>query len=582
MKRLRQALVIGAISSGIGCSDSPTGTGGIKPPPITNQDLCQSGCVLLENSAAFWSAQSSADSAGYPILVASVGAEGNLGDRLTLRLFAGEAWLRAIGAEARIVVVGAGFRRSLLLNSLLDEATIYRFAGREQIELRLQLPREYDSLPAYPIRLVLRSHGAIVREGQFPFRSSKATGPQASTEQSACPFLTPGVHCGVTVTIDPFYAVGYNGPGISSRPNTGASVPMRMTFNPPVSKLRITVNDPDFDGNQVIAVAGGAVSVPYDGHPGVLTTYDVYFPGDNISTVDLVPAPEDHVWYTLTSFSVDSADIVVACSPNPLDRGQDVNCQASLPPGASNLAVSEWRFETSDLPSPITEATPATSWPGKMAVTGQVKAVGTVDGQPGRGETTVTVRDRIWTAKQVQYSHEDLGSAGLPERPTRVGELGATANIHPSSFIPPNGWVAVNSGPNRGVVFFTEVPIQAASQIAINRIALAVNSDFWKRQPANNPPPGKCRRSDVVPFMPLVEAHEGTQLQPLSHAGVYRDTLNGLVPQQVERAVGLNLDAALIKALQLAQPGISVALQRAGDTPSGIVPPVPYCTFKYF
>jgi len=67
--------------------------------------------------------------------------------------------------------------------------------------------------------------------------------------------------------------------------------------------------------------------------------------------------------------------------------------------------------------------------------------------------------------------------------------------------------------------YFTEVPVEALSRIRINRIALSTNSDFYNLQP-KNASPGKCKRSDVVPFLPLVEDHEGLTLSR-HHTPVY-------------------------------------------------------------
>lgn len=120
-------------------------------------------------------------------------------------------------------------------------------------------------------------------------------------------------------------------------------------------------------------------------------------------------------------------------------------------------------------------------------------------------------------------------------------------------------------------------------------MALAEFSDFWYRQPKNrqyrpNQLP-TCSRADVVPFVPLAEAHEGLHAEPGSHTGVFRTELNRQVPQATESVVALN-DLSLLfdKADAAAQPAITSAQQLARDqNQGGTVPPIQVdCYFKFF
>lgn len=174
----------------------------------------------------------------------------------------------------------------------------------------------------------------------------------------------------------------------------------------------------------------------------------------------------------------------------------------------------------------------------------------------------------------------------VPPRPTRVGELGNTGAIAGGS-LPPGGFPQIASGPNQGVFYFTKVPVDAESRIQINRAALRLNSDFYLLQPRKlrmGDPPDKCVRADVLPFLPLVERHEGLHLEPNSHTFVFRQELNQTVPQATEHVVSLG-DVALLQSLAdaAAQPGIQAAVQKAQDQINGgTVPPVPYCSFAFF
>jgi hypothetical protein len=141
----------------------------------------------------------------------------------------------------------------------------------------------------------------------------------------------------------------------------------------------------------------------------------------------------------------------------------------------------------------------------------------------------------------------------------------------------------IPNGPNQGVFYAIAVPIDALARVRVNREALSVGTDFYFRQPTNAPA-GKCNRSQVVPFVPLAEDHEGVTLSPTSHAGVFKNELNRLVPQAVEGVVSLNDIALFVDRANVAlAPGKSAAATAAMDSAQGgTVPPVPYCTFRYF
>jgi hypothetical protein len=133
------------------------------------------------------------------------------------------------------------------------------------------------------------------------------------------------------------------------------------------------------------------------------------------------------------------------------------------------------------------------------------------------------------------------------------------------------------------IFYFTKVPAGAIAEVRINRVALALNSDFYLLQP-KNAPPARCTRNDVLPFLPKAEDHEGLNgPKPDSHAYVFRQELNNRVPPLTEGVVALN-DVALLleKADAAAQPGIIAAQQISDDAPVGIVQGISYCDFKFF
>jgi len=167
-----------------------------------------------------------------------------------------------------------------------------------------------------------------------------------------------------------------------------------------------------------------------------------------------------------------------------------------------------------------------------------------------------------------------------------VGEWGNTAAVAGGS-VKPGGFAQIPSGPNKGVLYVTSVPVEAESKVQINRVALSQNSDFYLRQPnklKKGDPPDRCVRADVLLFLPKVEQHEGLHLEPNSHTFVFRRELNQNLPQATEHVVSLG-DASELqaKADAAAQPGIQAAALAARDQINGgTVPPVPYCNFDFF
>jgi len=274
--------------------------------------------------------------------------------------------------------------------------------------------------------------------------------------------------------------------------------------------------------------------------------------------------------------------ITVTCTPNPVTRGSTVNCTGTPPQGVS-LSMNEWRFESQGLTTPISHLSTATSWFGTVAVSGNVRANGDLDGAPSTGSTFLTVNDRDWSQKTVPHQVTEIQPSGLPTRPIRVGELGNIANLA-GTLAPPESFSIIPSGPNKDVLYLVEVPVHALSQIRINRVALSVGSDFHNRQPKKNAPTGKCVQADVVPFVPVVEAHEGLGLQPASHAGVFRTQLNRRVPQSVEAVVAQDLSELITRGESASQGPIATAQDLAGDAGNGngTVPAPVYCPFKYF
>jgi len=399
-----------------------------------------------------------------------------------------------------------------------------------------------------------------------------------------CEVGAPGEYCDVQVGISPYY-VGGAWDQLQSGPGTGVSAPITITFDVPIERFSVEVWDPDWYNNHVLALdsAGATVdsfTVWGDLYPGNLTIESATVEGPGIREVILVPAPADYVAYSDLTFWV-PGDIELTCSPSTVERGQAIACTASKPSGADSFRVNSWKFESAQLSDSIVSTSTDTVWGGTVAAGGTVTVRGKVNLTPRTGTATFSVSARDWSEMTVDHTVVDSTPTELPEYPERVGHLGghspeAETDLAPAVFS------QVGSGPNEGVLYYVQVPVLAKSTVRVNRVALAVNSAFYLLQPTS--PPG-CTQAQVVPFMAIVEVHEGLTLADTSHAGTYRRWLNDLLPQPSEGIVALN-SVTLLDSLANASlgPHLDTASVRADDDsgPGGTVPPVTYCIFKYF
>lgn len=407
-------------------------------------------------------------------------------------------------------------------------------------------------------------------------------------QPSSCSVPSPGTYCGVSVGISPFVTGGPFG-GFQSRPGTGASVPISVTFSPPVASVSVTALDPDFPGNRMDAfdTAGGLVSsAPFagDGTPGVFTTSTVTLTGGGIARVVLVPAPADFVVYDGLSFTPSGGTLAVQCTPASVVRGEPVQCRASVSGGGGSLEVTRWQFNGGGLLH--TESlTSAITWEGPAVAGGTVQVEGRINGLAASASTSFTVTRRNWSGRQARISVQEPPATDLPLRPTVVGKLG---HIHLEragiSGFRPDGtplYVQVMSGPNTGFLYWDDVPVVAELIVHVNRAALTVGSDFWRQQPSLKPSPDRCSRADIEPFVPVVLDHEGIGFGPRSHAGLYRAEVNRRVGPAMEDIVTPLDLSSLFDQSEARWLPIQRAAQAESDRADTEFIPV-YCSFRFF
>jgi hypothetical protein len=472
---------------------------------------------------------------------------------------------------------------------------VHRFPASGAVLVRYALPRPVMAAFPAALRVVQRLDHVVIDQASTPFGGATLMSATAASHTSCG--LTTGVGevCGVLVSIAPY--VAYSSGRFSDVVCCGPSGPITVSFAAPVDTVVVTIYDPTYARNHMVGYGdSGPIRVDFasSGVPGYDVPDTQILVGSGIDRVDLVPstgiASGDWVVGYL-SFGGVGARIVVECTSAQVLRGQPVQCRARAPDPASQLLVmSEWRFESGKLSQAITHPTIDTMWGGPVVVDGTVRARGQVNGKAASGSARLSVTPRTWSADTVQFRVINEGMGALPPRPTKSGDLGVTVPTA-GDYAPAGFFAQVDSGPNQGVLYAVRVPVSAEAKISINTTALRDSSDFYFNQPIKrkNQSGGRlpiCARSEVAPFLPKVQAHEGLTMVSTSHAATFRRILNEQVPQATEGVVALrDLALFLDKVKQAAAPGINDAKAKSQDTdrPGGTVNPVPVtCTFNYF
>jgi hypothetical protein len=344
------------------------------------------------------------------------------------------------------------------------------------------------------------------------------------------------------------------------------------------------VHDPDYVGNAVVAkdingTTVDSVAVAGDGMPFVPSSAPATVTGTGIRSIELIPAPADFVTYDGASFVTPRFNL----SCTQVTRGASTTCTATSNTGSAAMSVASWRFSNTDgdLHVIVNRTSTDTTWSGVVALGGQIEIFGHVGGVPDTGSATLTVDDRNWSGDTVLFQIDSLGNGELFDPPIHWFELGNTAQ---SFGLSTSGSLStsITGGPNDSLRYWNSVPVLGLSQISINYAALSVNSFFYQQQPVTPYWPDECAQQDVVPFIPVAEAHEGTQLQAKSHTYYFRHFLNQLTVPLVETiaAKGDNEDLRNVTWYAMFASA-ALARSKADDAPVGLTPRIEYCEFTW-
>ena len=300
-------LVLGLLGSCDGGLFNP-GSGGT----VARGSSCsgQTYCVLAVNVLPLRAARWSSDSATIGIPLGTFTVRGSVGDSVRLQGQADAAVLDQLADSVTLIVTVGDRQFTEPLAAALAGRTIYTFPADGEAVIRYRLARKLGAMPNGSFYLQQDVFGAAVLKASTPWATQALGGLRlASGSGTPCAFDAPGTYCGDSLTISPYVLGSAFAPDqFQSVAGNGFQTTITIAFAIPVDSFAITVYDPDYPGNEVVALdsAGNTlatVAVQGDGIPNQLTSQDVVIGAAGIKTILLVPNDTDYVAYGQASFS---------------------------------------------------------------------------------------------------------------------------------------------------------------------------------------------------------------------------------------------------------------------------------------
>jgi hypothetical protein len=311
-----RALLLGVVISTLatwGCTESisKSDSSPLADPSSVSVQVtdCKSGCTIIADMIPLLP-PALKDSLQGAVWLGETTVRGMSGGRVRIGL-AGDSGRRVQipGAVNVIVTIGEVTLR-IPLSQLSSPYAVYEFKDSRIIHIAYGLTRSLTSPGAIPVQLVQLTGSAQVVAGRTPWAKTarESNGIMfAPGFDSPCPFNAPGTWCNLSVGIDPYSPLANFGADFQSQGGTTASQTIGLYFGADISSLSISVYDPDYAGNKVVAydslgVQVASVDVPYDNTPGQMTVETVTVSAARIRTVFLIPAPADYVAYGGATF----------------------------------------------------------------------------------------------------------------------------------------------------------------------------------------------------------------------------------------------------------------------------------------
>lgn len=418
----------------LGCGDSitPPSTPSEKARPALagNAGECAALCTIIADPTAF-SAAGPADSTDGHVLVGTVTVAGQPDDTVFLKVESGAPVPPVFGTTARVFAAIGASQSAFAPAALSPRAVVHIFTSSDTIEVTYTVSAGDAGPPDSLAVLQELTGGAIVLGATRPWidggGQTAPAAPFTSPDEGTC-LVTPvpptGPICGTTVTFTPVPVPAPPVPGVAggfqSQAGTGLQPPLTVQFIPSVNGVSITMADPDFAGNQMVAFdsAGaeiGVVAFDGDGQPGrnFITRSRKSLTVDGIARIELRPAPGEYVAYDSLVIGGGPRVVLEFVQGTPATA----DSQAIVLPGGL--------FAQPGVPDPNIGSPPSFGtgyWPDTARIEVRVEVGGTA--QPGK---TVQLRlvavDSSGAGSDAPYGHFHTGANGA--KPT--GTLSATS-----------------------------------------------------------------------------------------------------------------------------------------------------------
>lgn len=405
------------------------------PPslPTAQVPSCQASCSVFDDGRPFRLAHQLRDSSGATIHLATFSVRGNPGDRVRLALDLHGSVLTSSEREIPIIVEVSGNKQHISLGDLKTPRTAYEFESPGSVTIRYGIPRgmaEFD-LDSLSLSQLVSGASIVSATGMWGAQTPVIEAAGSPT----CTVNTKNFSaCGVTGTITPFVAnLAAQGVGgiWTSDSTTYASHTITVTFSKPVKNVTLTIADPDYSGNDIVAL-GSFVGFAFDGVPYTPTWDTKTHPGSGVTTATLLAAPGDYVAYrdltfTLVDTSTVKDSIIITPVVGTRLQGQMVSFAAKTVKGAA-FTVTSW-YWAGPIPGGTKSPNCGTSKScafqvyegGKIVVMGNIPGVG--DSQASAtitvtpcvfppSETDTRIKDPIWRKDLFALVDKRIGAEG--------------------------------------------------------------------------------------------------------------------------------------------------------------------------
>lgn len=238
-------------------------------------------------------------------------------------------------------------------------------------------------------------------------------------------------------------------------------------------------------------------------------------------------------------------ELVLTCEPTNVVRGDPIRCALSTDPAGLTLENPEWTFEGGGFRR---EASGVDEWMGPMVVGGTITARADVAGDAKEESAAITVEPRPWDDYPIEMTITPVNpSDRLSLEPDSAADLGVT--LPGAAFKPGGGWFdEVETGPNAGLAYMTDVPLVFDAEVHINYAAMDPNSSFMRIQRGPHP---WCTRRDRDRILSFVIEHEGLNFEPNSHTYRFREKAREITGPKYEPLVSDSTEELIRTALEL-------------------------------